>query len=60
MKFYDTSKPLYLETDGSGIGLGASLLQGRQDMNCGYNKVPDNVTLCLIALASKSLSNMEK
>ena len=27
MKFYDDTKPLYLETDTSGIGLGAALLQ---------------------------------
>ena len=29
MKFYDKPKPLYLETDASGIGLGSSLLQTR-------------------------------
>ena len=27
MKFYDDSKPLYLETDASGVCLGAALLQ---------------------------------
>ena len=27
MKFYDDTKPLYLETDASGVGLGVALLQ---------------------------------
>ena len=27
MKFYDDTKPLYLETDASGVGLGTTLLQ---------------------------------
>ena len=31
----DTSKPLYLESDASGIGLGAGLLHVREGMNCG-------------------------
>ena len=35
IKFDDTSKPLYLKTDVSGIGLGAGLLQVRDGMNCG-------------------------
>ena len=29
MKFYDETKPLYLETEASEIGLGATLLQTR-------------------------------
>ena len=33
MKFYDDAKPLYHETDGSGVGLGAALLQTSE----GYN-----------------------
>ena len=34
MKFYDDTKPLYLETDASGIGLEAALLQLRDNMGC--------------------------
>ena len=34
MKFYDEMKPLYLETDASVIGLGATLLQTRDGMTC--------------------------
>ena len=35
MKFYDALKPLYLETDASGIGIGDGLLQMTEGMNCG-------------------------
>ena len=31
MKFKDNTKSLYLETDGSGVGLGAGLLQTREE-----------------------------
>ena len=30
LKFYDVASPLYLETDTSGIGLGATLLHTRE------------------------------
>ena len=34
MKFYDETKSLYIETDGSGVGLVAALLQTRDNMSC--------------------------
>ena len=34
MKFYDETKPLYLKTDTSGIGLGTALLQTRDGKTC--------------------------
>ena len=42
MKFYDASRPLYLETDELGVGLRAGLLQVMDGMNCGHDEVPDN------------------
>ena len=50
MKFYDDNKPLYLETDASGISLGAALLQLRDDTSCQTHMVPDNTILCPIAV----------
>ena len=57
MKFYSTSQPLYLETDASGVGLEARLLQEWEGMNCGCDEVQDNVTLSPTAFTSKSLSS---
>ena len=59
MKFYDTSIPIYVETDASGICLEAGLLQVRGRMNCRCKDVSDNVILHPIAFASKSLLNTE-
>ena len=33
MKFYDETKPLHIETDASGVGLGVALLQTRSSTN---------------------------
>ena len=56
MKFYDTSRPLYPETDASGVSLAAGLLQVREGMNCENDEVPDNATLHPFAFTNKSLS----
>ena len=59
MKFYDDSKPLYLETDASGVGLGTALLQTQEGTMCLKDTVPDNTILQPIAFASKSLTSAE-
>ena len=59
MKFYNDTKPLYLKTDASGIGLGAALLQLRENTTCQTHMAPDNTILCPIAFASKSLIGAE-
>ena len=51
---------LYLETNASVIGLRAGLLQMRDGMNCGCDKIPDNAILHPIAFSSKSLSSVEQ
>ena len=60
MKFYDDTKPLYLETDISSVGLRASLLQTSEGMSCPKDEAPDNNMLRLTAFASKSLSLVER
>ena len=59
MKFYDDTKPLYLETDASGVSLGAALLQLCDNTACQKGMAPDNTNLCPIAFASKSLTGAE-
>ena len=58
--FFDETKPLYLETDASGVGLLARLLQTRNGTSCPRDMAPDNNILRPIAFTSKSLSSAEK
>ena len=60
MKFYDDTKLLYLETDASGVGLGAALLQLHNDTACQGEMAPDNTSLRPNAFASKSLTGAEQ
>ena len=53
IKYYNVRKWLNLETDASGVGLDATLLQMRDDLSCGYDKVVDNAMLQPIAFARK-------
>ena len=57
MKFYDETKPLYLETDASGIGLSITLLQTKDGMTCPKDTPPDDTILRPITFASKGLTS---
>ena len=59
MKFYNDTKLLYLETDASGVGLRAALLQLCDNTTCQKGMVPDNIILHPIAFASNSLTGAE-
>ena len=60
MKFYDDTKPLYLETDASGVCMGAALLQLCDNTICQKGMALDNTILWPIAFASKSLTGAEQ
>ena len=57
MKFYDTARSLYLETDASDVCIGAGLWHVRDSMGCVNDRVPGNATLHPNAFISKSLLN---
>ena len=52
MKYYNVRKLLYLENEASGVSLGATLLQVRDNLNCGYDEAPGSAMLWPIAFAS--------
>ena len=56
MKFYNDTKPIYLETDASRVGLGAALLQLHDCTTCQKGMAPDNTILHPIAFASTILT----
>ena len=60
MKFYDETKPLNLETDASGIGLGTTLSQTRDGTTCPKDNAPDNTILRPILFTSKTLTSAEQ
>ena len=61
MKFYDETKAIYLETDASRMGLGATLWQTRDCATCPKDTAPDNTILRpTIPFASKSLISAEQ
>ena len=58
MKFYDDTKPLYIEVDACGVGLGeAALLKTRSGISCPRDEAPDNSILSPIAFVRKSLAS---
>ena len=59
MKYYDVRKPLYLETDASGVALGTASLQVKDNLSCGYVEVPANSMHQSTTFARKSLSVTE-
>ena len=60
MKFYDDTKPLYIETDASGISLEAALLQLRDNTSGQRDTASDNTILHPIAFVSKNLTGAEQ
>ena len=59
MKFYNENKELFLETDASGVGLGAALLQLRDNATWQQGTALDITMLWPIVFTSKSLTGTE-
>ena len=60
MRFYNETKPLYLETDASRIVISATLLQTRDGMTWVKDTAPHNTILGPIMFASKALTSAEQ
>ena len=60
MKFYNDTEPLYLETDASGVGLGAALLQLHDNTTCQKDRASDNAVLHPVTFAGKSLTGADQ
>ena len=60
MKIYEKTKPPYIETDVSGVGLGVTLLHTRSNTSCHKGEAPANSILRPTAFVSKSLAEAEK
>ena len=60
MKLYYKMKLLYLETDASRIGLGATILQKIMGTSCPRDQPPDNIILRPIAFLSKSMTRLQQ
>ena len=54
MKLYDETKPLCLESDTSGVGLGAGLLQTRSSASCPRDKDQTTVYPGLLHLQARA------
>ena len=59
MNVYDERGPPYLETDMSGVGLGAGLLQIREGMTFSCTEARGYTTLYPIAFSIKRLSSAD-
>ena len=59
MKFCNEKKELFLETDALGVGLGAALLQLRDNTTWQQGTTPDNTILWPIVFTSKSFTGAE-
>ena len=57
---YDEMKPLLIETDASGVGCGAALLQTRSNNSSPRDEAPDNSILRPFAFTINSLTVAEK
>ena len=59
MEFYNEKEQLYLITDVFGVGLRASILHMRNEMQLPRNEAPENAPPQAIAFVSKSLTRTE-